>query len=807
MPATGSAYGGAGLIETRNARFRPDGTLEAGAALRRQRQFYFLNFQALPFLETTFRFAERLNGTTGRGTTNDRGLDLKLRLLRESDWLPALAVGMQDVIGTGIYGGEYVVASKRFGAFDLSLGWGWGRLGSAGDVRNPLGLASAWFDTRPRLVGEGGTLNTFPYFRGRATAPFAGVEWSAPAIPTPWGELDGLRVKLEWSGDRLRDERGGWPARTTGLRGVARARVNAGLAWQPNDWLDLGVSFVNGSDLLVRLSLRLDPDHPPEVPRRPPPEMPPRPESLVARPSAVAARPDAVPGAGAAGATAPGELVVGGWSVSGVAPERAVPDVGAFGTGRAAAGGPVGAVPGTPPGAPLRPGAGQPGLPGESPPAVAGGAPLPDASASSAVPDAAAPEAADTPDEEAVAARLFPALRAAGFVPLGLTLSGEEARIAVAGGRFRTLSQTASRVLRAAQPVLPAEVERIRLSWWRNGVEVAAILLPRAVMEAAATGQGSAEEVFAQSLLMPAGAEANWPWDGGGLGLPGEAVRPAGPRTSYGVEPRLRTQFGDPVRPLRWDVGIAVGGRLEFGAGLAVAGSVQQTLAGNLGDGQPSNSVLPHVRSDFARYAREGRTSIPALYGEGIWNLAPDWFARATVGYLEPMFAGASGEVLWRPYDRPFAVGLDLNYVAQREFAQRFGVQRYRVATGHLSLYWDLPWWNLYAVARAGRYLAGDWGGTIELGRRFDSGIEVGAFATFTNVPFSRFGEGSFDKGLYVRVPLDLLGAQTRAVATAAIRPVQRDGGQRLQVDNPLWELTRDGREDALRRSVGGFLR
>jgi hypothetical protein len=150
------------------------------------------------------------------------------------------------------------------------------------------------------------------------------------------------------------------------------------------------------------------------------------------------------------------------------------------------------------------------------------------------------------------------------------------------------------------------------------------------------------------------------------------------------------------------------------------------------------------------------------------------------------MFAGVSGEVLWRPHDSPIAVGLDLNWVAQRAFDQGFGLRDYRVATGHLSLYADLPWWNLYAVGRAGRYLAGDWGGTLEIGRRFDSGIEVGAFATLTDVPFSRFGEGSFDKGIYVRIPLDLFGAPARGRAEALIRPVQRDGGQRLAVDNPL---------------------
>nr|WP_255575465.1 YjbH domain-containing protein [Caldovatus aquaticus] len=680
VPASGANSGGAGLIEMPNARFRPDGTLEAGAALRRQRRFWFASFQALPWLATTFRIAERLDATRGAGTASDRALDLRLRLWSESDWRPALAVGLQDAIGTGLYAGEYLVASKRWWDLDLTLGIGWGRLGTGADLANPLTGLARGFAERPRSVGEGGTVRIPGFFRGERAALFAGLEWSVPPLPAPWGgELAGLRAKVEWSGDALRDERGGYPARRDPrAAGRARTRLNAGLQWS-NDWMDAGLHFVHGTDLLFRLSFRLDPWRPPEAERPPPPRLAPRPA-------------------------------------------------------------------------------------GEGEPA---------------------------------AERVFAALRAAGFRPLAFALAGPDlARIAVEGGRHRTLAQTAGRVLRAVQPHLPARVERLELAWSLLGVEVARIELPRRAFEDAAAGRGSAEEVFAAALLLPAGGD---PW-------PGAARAPA-VALEGGIEPQLRLLLGDPQRTLRWEAAGAAGARLSLPAGFALAGGVRQTLAGNLDRGLPSDSRLPHVRSDFARYAREGRTAIPALYLERLWNPAPDWFARATLGYLEPMFAGLSAEVLWRPHEAPFALGLDLAYVAQRDFDQRLGLRRYRVATGHLSLYADLPWWNTYAVVRAGRYLAGDWGATVELGRRFDSGIEVGAFATFTDVPFARFGEGSFDKGIYVRIPLDLFGAETRGRAEALIRPVQRDGGQRLAVDTPLWELAREGRADALRRGTGWFLR
>jgi hypothetical protein len=40
-----------------------------------------------------------------------------------------------------------------------------------------------------------------------------------------------------------------------------------------------------------------------------------------------------------------------------------------------------------------------------------------------------------------------------------------------------------------------------------------------------------------------------------------------------------------------------------------------------------------------------------------------------------------------------------------------------------------------------------------------------------------------------------------------SIRPVVRDGGRRLVVDNPLWEVTREGRAAALGSSYMGLLR
>ena len=52
--------------------------------------------------------------------------------------------------------------------------------------------------------------------------------------------------------------------------------------------------------------------------------------------------------------------------------------------------------------------------------------------------------------------------------------------------------------------------------------------------------------------------------------------------------------------------------------------------------------------------------------------------------------------------------------------------------------------------------LAGDYGSTFSLSRTFNNGWEIGAYATLTDVKFSTFGEGSFDKGITLKATNNL---------------------------------------------------
>jgi hypothetical protein len=178
------------------------------------------------------------------------------------------------------------------------------------------------------------------------------------------------------------------------------------------------------------------------------------------------------------------------------------------------------------------------------------------------------------------------------------------------------------------------------------------------------------------------------------------------------------------------------------------------------------------------------------------------------------MFAGISGEVLWKPVDSRLALGAEVNYVRQREFDQGLGLRSVDTRgipipewNGHVSAYYDVPG-GFDVELHAGRYLAGDWGATLRVARTFSNGWKVGAFATKTDVSAATFGEGSFDKGLFFEVPLAwLLGQPTQQSASQTIRPIQRDGGQRLDVEGRLYETIRDAHRPEVAESWGRFWR
>ena len=133
----------------------------------------------------------------------------------------------------------------------------------------------------------------------------------------------------------------------------------------------------------------------------------------------------------------------------------------------------------------------------------------------------------------------------------------------------------------------------------------------------------------------------------------------------------------------------------------------------------------------------------------------------------------------------------------------RFDLLDYKTTIGHVSLYYDAG--EIFDIEiNAGRYLAGDWGVTTTVSREFGSGWEVGGYATLTDVPFDKFGEGSFDKAIYISIPIDwIVSTPTQAQRKLGLRPITRDGGANLTSARFLNRFIKRSHNAAFQREYG----
>nr|WP_315899473.1 YjbH domain-containing protein [Phaeobacter italicus] len=384
---------------------------------------------------------------------------------------------------------------------------------------------------------------------------------------------------------------------------------------------------------------------------------------------------------------------------------------------------------------------------------------------------------------------LAEALKQEGLILEAITLpaGGSSAELRYRNTRYRSQTQAVGRAARAMARLLPPSVETLKIVPMRGGLALSQVVLRRSDLEALEFDADATEALWAVTAVQEAPALAQ-------DALVSEELYPAF-ATSF--SPYTAPSYFDPELPFRLDIGVDLKASYAPAPGWRIAGAIRQRFWGNVADGRRSNSVLPRVRTDQREYAQFG-TTLENLYVARQWRMGQDLYARSTAGLFESMFGGVSGELLWKPVSSRLALGIEANYVVQRDYDQRFSFRDYKTFTGHASAYYQLD--NGYHVQiDAGRYLAGDYGATFSLDREFANGWRVGGFFTLTDVSSEDFGEGSFDKGFRISIPLDwLLGKPGRNRFNTVVRPTQRDGGQRVEVPGRLYEQVREGHRNRL---------
>ena len=678
---TYGVYGTPGLIDMPTAQSADDAEIAATIGHFAGTTRTTLSFQINPRLSGSFRYSRIDNWVIATGdNTYDRSFDLRYRLLDEGVNRPAIAIGLQDMIGTGIYSGEYIVATKQMTpSVALTGGIGWGRLGSYAGFDNPLLFLGDEFADRPSgFTGTGGQLEGAKWFRGDA-ALFGGVAWQA---------TDRLTLKAEYSSDAYRPETA--PGRDLFERA---SPLNFGLSYALTDYAAVQAHYLYGSELGAAVTVTTNPKKP---------------------------------------------------SVYGGVGQRPTPV------------------------SPRAPGA---------------------ASQQTWTSQAGAPDILRDNAQRLLASEGM-TLEAMTIEPTGVT-------VLVRNNSYLARAEAVGRTARILSRVMPASVEDFTIIPVVGGIRTAAIRIKRTDLEQLEFEPDNARQSYARAEIEDAAAS--------GTGAP--ILDDLYPRFQWRLGPYISTSYFDPDNPVRADIGLELSASYDVAPGLVFSGDLRKRIGGNVAGGPPSSSAIQPVRTDARSYAAEGDPAITRLTGAYQFNLAPAFFGRVTGGYLESMYGGVSTEVLWKPVKSRLGLGLELNYAKQRDFDQLFGFQDYDVVTGHVSGYYAFAN-NLHAQVDVGRYLAGDYGATFSLDREFANGWRVGAFATFTDVSFDDFGEGSFDKGLRFSVPMGhFAGTPTTRIYETTLRPLTRDGGARLNVEGRLYETVRKYHDDALSDTWGRFWR
>ena len=662
-PSVSSDFGVTGLVDIPTARMSRDGNLRSTITSQTRHKSAAITYQVTPWLEGTFRYT----GFKTSRDTYDRNYEVKALLWKEKDMLPQVAVGIRDLVGTGLWGSEYIVASKQLGNFDLTLGMGWGRLAGDGVINNPLTYISDSFTSRVNSIGSGGTLSTDAFFSGEKVGFFGGLNYSP--------KNSSFSFLIEYNPDQYTYEVG---------RGSdePKSPMSIALKWQLRPETTLTFARKHQQEWGINISSNFDTK-----------ALPMKPEKPVFISSLNVPKKDL-----------PSHLNKDQWY------DMLLYDVERSGIW---------------------------------------------------------------------------------LLEAGIDDQTKTATIVMGNKSYILWADALANMIDLADLHLPSNIKILNIVIEEYGHRLQTVRVNRS-----SKNYEQSRAILAQKIEI----------------TPNNSSRGIQHKTgfftnkiSFDYNLAFRTQLFDPDDPLRYQLYAKFGISMQLKYDWVLRGMYAQNITHNFDEiKRGAASILPHVRTDIAKYLQQGETGVDSFFLEKRGNISHNIYYRMFGGVLETMYSGVGGELLYHPFQSRFSYGLSANFLRQRDYDRSLSHLDYNTTTGFASIYYASPFHNIDLALHAGKYLAKDVGATLELRRTFNNGWMVGLWATRTNVSAEDFGEGSFDKGMYLNIPFsEIIRSDRRGSLKAGIRPIQRDGGQRLEdFSGNIWWDIRNASYDAFIKST-----
>lgn len=655
-----SVNGGIGLIEMPTARFSNDGEFGFGVSKDGPFNRVYAKMQFFPWMEAVLRYTEGKHVPYSEGsnqTWKDKGIDFKFRVLEENKNLPAIAIGLIDMGGTGAYSSEYIVANKTFNNIDFTMGLGWGRLDGNESLKNILW----WRESTAVDTQLGGLIAFDQFFSGDTMSVFGGIEY--------FTKLPNLSLKVEYDSTNYtenigRREKFNREGDIFELDSRINYAMNYRLKMSNRDNVDISLGFLRGNTIYANLAVHSNLNY-----------------------------------------IGPKKIFMGA--------ER------------------------------LR--------------------------TSSLEPFSEL----NNEWQEYLTNTILWELANAGFVTHNIIFNDDELIAEISQGAYKETLSSLDLASRIVANNAPTNIDKITIVNIDQGLETLRSSINKNELYKSVLKGGLPEELLVFNNISSIAENA--------IIKNNDFLYP---NFAWNIKPHLQGTIQHQQQFYFYQLEALLHAEYTIKKGLYLMADIGIDIDNNF-DGYTyhvTDGELYDVRQDRRLYLTEGESGLRKMALDYLIDYSPNLKAKISAGYLEWMYGGIGGEILYMPQHKRWGLGIDAYWVKQRDFDQKFSFRDYETVTGFLTYYQDIPFYDMRFKLSMGKFLAKDVGAHIDISRRFKTGARVGGIVALTDCDANCVGEGSFNKWIYFELPLDLFytKSSTRERTGYSWSPLTKNAGTKV---------------------------
>jgi hypothetical protein len=381
--------------------------------------------------------------------------------------------------------------------------------------------------------------------------------------------------------------------------------------------------------------------------------------------------------------------------------------------------------------------------------------------------------------------KIHAAIHKAGFPDVSVFADGGDLTAEFANSRYLSNQKAVGRVLRILLLHAPSDTKKLVAIVEKRGMPILKVAVKPSVFEAYLMGEVP-EDIFERLV------EVETIKEGPDIHEPDMAY--AGGKDSlygYGIKPEFQPYLNDPSGIFKFMVGMMTWGTLNLWEGGEAFARFGIPFYSDIS----SSNVPPPdtVREDSWKYLGTQYTFTNLLVDQAV-QFTDRTFGRVSFGYLEYMYAGASGEVLHFFGDGSVALGFMADWTRKREPGSTMALEDYTYYDVLANGYFRVPKLDVTLQVQYGRFMAGDVGWLFTGSREYDTGITIGGWWSLTDTSnLQGYSQGYDSKGVFINIPARIfLSHDSPVTYNYSFAPWTRDAAQTPYHWRTLFDIAGD---------------